>query len=147
MSSESIGNRLCPTGVSEYSTLGGISAYRCRCINPSASRPFNVSLRTFEEMSGMALLISLKRVVSFSERTQRIKTGHLPEKRERTFLTGHSSIRVYFSKFSFIDNAVIINNTNLKVTALRFCNFLEVIDPLSNFAVTKTKWLLPAKLI
>ena len=75
-----------------------------------------MSVRTFEDMSGMALLISLKRVFSFSESTQRIRIAHLPEKRARTFLIGQDSIFVYFSKFSFKVNGFIFNISNLKVS-------------------------------
>ena len=79
-SSSRIGNRLCPNSVREYSTFGGISEY-CRLrISPSISRAFNVSDRTFGDMSGIALAMVLKRVSLFSERTHRISTDHLPEK-------------------------------------------------------------------
>lgn len=108
-SSSRIGNRLCPNSVREYSTFGGISEY-CRLrISPSISRAFNVSDRTFGDMSGIALAMVLKRVSLFSERTHRISTDHLPENRDRTFRTGQESISVYFRRFSLSSNLLIFN--------------------------------------
>ena len=108
-SSSRIGNRLRPNSVREYSTFGGISEY-CRLrISPSISRAFNVSDRTFGDMSGIALAMVLKRVSLFSERTHRISTDHLPENRDRTFRTGQESISVYFRRFSLSSNLLIFN--------------------------------------
>ena len=93
------GIRLLPISVREYSTFGGISAYTFLEIKPSHSRLFKVSVKTLGEISGIALLISLKRVASFSDNTQRTSIDHLPEKRAIIFLTGQESMPVYFSNF------------------------------------------------
>lgn len=54
--------RLAPRSVSEYSTLGGISAYTFLFTSPSVSRFFKVSVNIFGDMSGIALPIVLKRM-------------------------------------------------------------------------------------
>ena len=95
----------------------------------------------------MALLISLKRVFSFSARTQRIRIDHFPENLARTFLIGQDSILVYFSKFSFNVNGFIFNISNLKVTYLGFCNLLDMRIEYLKFVVTETKWISNPKLI
>ena len=110
-SSSRIGIRLRPNSVREYSTFGGIPEYCRLLISPSASRPFNVSDRTFGDMSGIALAMVLKRVSVFSDRTHRINTGHLPENRDRTLRTGQESISVYFRRFSLSSNLLIFNDS------------------------------------
>lgn len=87
-----MGIRLWPTSVNEYSTLGGISAYSFLLTSPSASRFFNVSVSTLGDISGIALLIVLKRVASFSESTHNMSMVHLLENRDRTLRIGQSSI-------------------------------------------------------
>lgn len=122
----SIGIRLLPSSVKEYSTFGGISAYSFLLTNPSASRFLNVSVRTFGEISGIALLIVLKRVASFSESTHNMSIAHLLENRDRTFRIGQFSIRVYFFRFSCTCKLFISNNNYFKVSGLHFCNFLFI---------------------
>lgn len=121
-----IGIKLCPTSVNEYSTLGGISAYNFLFTSPSASRVFNVSVRTFGEISGIALLIVLKRVDLFSESTHNISIAYLLENRDRTFRIGQSSIRVYFFRFSCNCKLFISNNNYLKVSRLHLRNLLFI---------------------
>lgn len=132
-----IGIRLWPTSVNEYSTRGGISAYSFLFTSPSASRAFNVSVSTLGEISGIALLMVLKRVASFSERTHSMSIAHLLENRDRTFRIGQSSIRVYFFRFSCNCKPFISNNNYLKVSGLHFCNFLFINIKNTNFALSK----------
>ena len=122
----SIGIRLLPSSVKEYSTFGGISAYSFLLTNPSASRFLNVSVRTFGEISGIALLIVLKRVASFSESTHNMSIAHLLENRDRTFRIGQFSIRVYFFRFSCTCKLFISNNNYFKVSGLHFHNLLFI---------------------
>lgn len=121
-----MGIRLCPTSVREYSTFGGISAYSFLLTNPSASRFFNVSVSTLGDISGIALLIVLKRVASFSESTHNMSMAHLLENRDRTLRIGQSSIRVYFLRFSCSYKLFISNNNYFKVSGLHFCNLLFI---------------------
>ena len=141
------GIRLLPRSVSDYSTLGGISAYSFLEISPSASRFFRVSVSTLGDMSGIALPISLKRVASFSASTHSTSMVHLPEKRLMTFLTGHDAMPVYFFKFSFSGNAFIFKNSYQNVSALRLSNVLHDSKKRLNFALSKRKRLTVAKLI
>ena len=132
-----IGIKLWPTSVKEYSTLGGISAYNFLFTSPSASRAFNVSVSTLGDISGMDLLITLKRVASFSESTHNMSIAHLLENRDRTFRIGHSSIRVYFFRFSCNCKLFIPNNNYLKVSGLHLCNFLFINIKSISFALSK----------
>lgn len=52
----------------------------------------NVSVSTLGDISGIALLIVLKRVASFSESTHNMSMAHLLENRDRTLRIGQSSI-------------------------------------------------------
>ena len=81
-------------------------------------------------MSGMALPITLKRVLPFSERIHRMSIAHLPENREMTFLTGHVSNYSYFN-----------------VSDFRFCKLLFIRNKRFNFALSKRKYVSFAKLI
>ena len=85
-----------------------------------------MSVNTLGEMSGMAFPIALKRVASFSERTHRTSMDHLPEKREITFLMGHESTQVNFSKFSFSSNFFIFKKSYRRVSVAHFGNLLFV---------------------
>ena len=80
-------------------------------MSPSTSRLLSVLLSTFDEMSGIALLMALNRVLSFSDKMHNIKTGHLPEMCVSTLRMGQCAMSVYFSKFSFNGNAFIFNIT------------------------------------
>ena len=132
-----IGIKLWPTSVKEYSTRGGISAYNFLFTSQSDSRAFNVSVRTLGEISGIALLIILKRVASFSESSHNMSIAHLLENRDKTFRIGHSSIRVYFFRFSCNCKLFIFNNNYLEVSGLLLCNFLFVSIKSINFALSK----------
>lgn len=147
ISCSSSGIRLLPRSVREYSTRGGISAYSLRNTRPSASSLFSVSVRTFGDISGIALPMALKRVVSFSDNTHKISIAHLPENRDTTFLIGHSAIDAYFLKFSSDCNDFIFKNSYLQVSALHFCNVLQSTKTGSNFALSKLKQLTTAKLV
>ena len=147
MSSPKMGIKLFPRSVKEYSTLGGISAYRYRSTRPSVSRLLSVLLSTFDEMSGIALLMALKRVLSFSDNIHNINIGHLPEMCESTLRMGQCEMSVYFSNFFCSGNAFIFNITYLNVTASLLCNFLQGSKKRLNFAVLKVKRISAAKLV
>ena len=142
-----MGIRLFPSSVSAYSTLGGISAYWCRTTSPSASRLLSVSLSTFDEMSGIALLMALNRVLSFSDNMHNINMGHLPDMCESTLRMGQCAMSVYFSVFSFRGKAFISNITYLNVTAPLLGNFLREPKKGLTFAVLKVKRISAAKLV
>lgn len=118
------GIRLRPLSDKEYSTRGGISGKSSRLTRLSCSNVFNVAVNTFGEISGIALPIALKRVVSFSANTHKINMDHLLEKREIMFRTGQASMQVYFFKFSFSSNLFIFSISYSTVTVFRLGNFL-----------------------
>ena len=60
---------------------------------------FNVSVSTFGEISGMALPMALKRVLSFSESTHKINKDHFPENLDIILRTGQALTSVYFFYF------------------------------------------------
>ena len=68
-------------------------------MKPSTSRFFNVSVNTFGEISGMALPMALKRVLSFSESTHKINKDHFPENLDIILRTGQALTSVYFFYF------------------------------------------------
>ena len=142
-----MGIKLLPRSVKEYSTLGGISAYRYRSTKPSCSRLLSVLLSTFDDMSGMALLSALKRVLSFSDNIHNINIGHLPEMCESTLRMGQCAMSVYFFKFSCSGNAFIFNITYFKETASLLGNFLQGLKKRLTFAVSKVKRISTAKLV
>lgn len=113
-----------PFSVSEYSTRGGISAYIRRLISLSSSSIFSVDDKTFGEISGIARPIELKRVLSFSDSTHRIRIDHLPENRAITLRIGQCSIFVYFPKFSVLSNLFICSFTYSKVSGFQQRNLL-----------------------
>lgn len=98
-------------------------------------------------MSGIALLISLNRVASFSDNTQSISIDHLPEKRATMLRTGHDDMPVYFFRFSLSGNAFIFKNSYFKVSSLRQSNVLYSSKLAINFALSKRKRLTAAKLV
>ena len=142
-----MGIKLLPRSVKEYSTLGGISAYRYRSTRPSCSRLLSVLLSTFDDISGIALLMALNRVLSFSDKMHKINIGHLPEMCESTLRMGQCDMSVYFFKFSCWGNAFIFNNTYLNVTASLLGNFLQGLKKRLTFAVSKVKRISTAKLV
>lgn len=77
-------------------------------------------------MSGSALAMALKRVVSLLESTQSTNRDHLPEKRDMILRTGHDSVHVNFFRFSCSGNAFIFNFTYFAVTVLLWRNLLYV---------------------
>ena len=95
------------------------------------------SLMTFGEISGIALLIVLKRVDLFSESTHNISIAYLLENRDRTFRIGQSSIRVYFFRFSCNCKLFISNNNYLKVSRLHLRNLLFINIKNIIFALSK----------
>lgn len=147
INSPKMGIKLLPRSVNAYSTLGGISANKYRFTRPSASRSFSVLLNTFDDMSGIALLIALKRVLSFSDSIHNISIGHLPDMCESTFRIGQCEMSEYFSKFFCIGNEFIFNINNLNVTALLLSNFLCGSKKRLKFAVLKVKRVSAAKLV
>ena len=67
-------------------------------------------------MSGIALLMVLKRMAWFSARIQRISIDHFPENRETMFRIGQASMSENFFRFSCAIMLLIFNFTNLKVS-------------------------------
>ena len=116
--------RLQPLHVSEYSTRGGISGNNSRLTRPSFSNVFRVEVKTLGDRSGMALPMALNRVDSFSSSTHSINIAHLLEKREMILRTGQVSTQVYFFRFSFSSNLLILNFSYLPVSVLLIGNFL-----------------------
>ena len=116
-----IGIKLCPTSVNEYSTLGGISAYNFLFTSPSASRVFNVSVRTFGEISGIALLIVLKRVDLFSESTLNTLIGGKSFSRN-----SKSENDKYYGKAIFAD--YVMKNYQ----KIDFSNFVPFLDSINS---------------
>ena len=92
----------CPISVSEYSTLGGISANCSRWTKPSVSSVLSVVESTLGEMSGIALERELKRMVLSSLIISKTNRPHLLPKRAITFLTGQISINAFASSFFLI---------------------------------------------
>ena len=86
-------------------------------------------------MSGIARLIELNLVAVFSERTHKIRIDHLLANRDITLRTGHSSIRVYFSKFSVSSNLFILSFTYSEVSDFRIRNVLRGNELIAKFAL------------
>jgi hypothetical protein len=99
------GDRLFPSSVSEYSTLGGISLYCSRKINPSDSSSLSCSVSTFLEISGMRTAISPKRFVPLNNEYKMI-VFHLPP---------ISSIEAVTGQFIFLPDLTIIVTFSLHV--------------------------------
>lgn len=141
------GIKLLPFSVREYSTLGGISGNNSLLTSLSSSNIFSVAVNTLGEISGMARLIALNRVLSFSDNIHNTSIDHLPENLEMTFRIGHASMHVYFFKLFSSSNLFIFNISYLAVTGYRLCKFLFIWSFCLNFVLSNGKRLSSAKLV
>ena len=127
--------------IEEVAMNNGITVEQAKALT------IDLATATFDEMSGIALLIALKRVLSFSDNIHNINIGHLPEMCESTLRMGQCEMSVYFSKFFCRGNAFIFNITYLNVTVSLLCNFLQRSKKRLIFAVLKVKRISAAKLV
>ena len=128
-----IPERLLPFGVSEYSTLGGISGKAFRATIPCCPNSFNCLESTFNAMPGIPLCNSPNRFGP-SSKTQIIIGFHFPPITSMVAVMGHSSALLYFFSdfFSFKINQFL--NPDKFVNTGQNGNYFTKVQEAATFA-------------